>query len=96
MGYNNIGAYVQEVSKNMKSSSDSDSDENIATSKSNIKLMLAAAVVNEIRAEVLLKTNYTCSAGIAHNKILAKLTCGMNKPNKQTILPLNSIPFLYE
>lgn len=39
---------------------------------------------------------YQCSAGIAHNKILAKLVCGMNKPNKQTVLPKNSIPNLYQ
>ncbi len=31
---------------------------------------------------------YHCSAGIANNKTLAKLCCGINKPNKQTILPL--------
>lgn len=39
---------------------------------------------------------YDCSAGIAHNKILAKLACGMNKPNKQTILPLDEIPKLFK
>ena len=71
-------------------------DDQVTNKKSNIKLMLAAAIVNEIRAEVKSKTGFTCSAGIGHNKILAKLTCGMNKPNKQTILPLKSIPFLYK
>lgn len=39
---------------------------------------------------------YRCSAGIAHNKVLAKLACGLHKPNKQTILPLNSLAQLYE
>lgn len=41
-------------------------------------------------------SGYQCSAGIAHNKILAKLVCGMNKPNKQTVLPKNSIQNLYQ
>lgn len=38
---------------------------------------------------------YRCSGGIAHNKILAKLVCGMNKPNKQTVLPKHCIDLLY-
>lgn len=39
---------------------------------------------------------YRCSAGVAHNKILAKLVCGLHKPNKQTILPHEAVPQLYE
>lgn len=39
---------------------------------------------------------YKCSAGVAHNKILAKLVCGLHKPNKQTVLPHNSIPEFYK
>lgn len=41
-------------------------------------------------------SGYTCSAGISHNKILAKLSCGINKPNKQTILSLDSVEELYK
>lgn len=39
---------------------------------------------------------YRCSAGIAHNKILAKLACGFNKPNKQTVLPHANVSTLYK
>lgn len=39
---------------------------------------------------------YHCSAGIAHNKILAKLAAGMHKPNQQTILPQFCISELYQ
>lgn len=39
---------------------------------------------------------YECSGGVAHNKILAKLAAGINKPNKQTVLPLTEIPNLFE
>lgn len=38
---------------------------------------------------------FECSAGIAHNKILAKLVCGMNKPNKQTVLPVKNVSLLF-
>ncbi|KAG6448685.1 DNA polymerase eta [Manduca sexta] len=58
-------------------------------------LLIGAVIVSEIRAAVYNETGYRCSAGIAHNKILAKLVCGMNKPNKQTILPKHSINILY-
>lgn len=63
--------------------------------KSDIKLLIASSIVNEIRAEVKAKTGYECSAGIAHNKTLAKLVCGINKPNKQTLLPLKQIQEFY-
>lgn len=56
-----------------------------------IKLLVAASIVNEIRNVVKEKTGYDCSAGIAHNKPMAKMVCGLNKPNKQTIIPLKNI-----
>ncbi|KAF5281408.1 hypothetical protein FQA39_LY17804 [Lamprigera yunnana] len=59
-------------------------------------LAYGAVIVEEIRAAVFQRTGYTCSAGIAHNKILAKLACGLNKPNKQTILPQESVQHCYE
>ncbi|XP_045491464.1 DNApol-eta [Colias croceus] len=60
------------------------------------RLLVGAVIVSEIRAAVFEETGYQCSAGIAHNKILAKLVCGMNKPNKQTVLPKHSINLLYK
>lgn len=35
--------------------------------------------------------SYTCSAGIAHAKLLAKLGSAMHKPSGQTIIPLASV-----
>ncbi|CAH1389445.1 unnamed protein product [Nezara viridula] len=71
---------------------DSDSLKNTAS----LKLAVGALIVEEIRETVLSETGFKCSAGIAHNKILAKLACGLHKPNRQTILPLECVLELYK
>ncbi|TRY60043.1 hypothetical protein DNTS_010086 [Danionella cerebrum] len=60
-----------------------------------LRLTVAAVVVEEMRAAVEEHTGFQCSAGISHNKVLAKLACGLNKPNRQTLLPLVSVPQLF-
>lgn len=60
-----------------------------------IKLLVAASIVNEIRNVVKEKTGYECSAGIAHNKTMAKMVCSLNKPNKQTLIPIKNVPQLF-
>ncbi|KAK5640193.1 hypothetical protein RI129_011004 [Pyrocoelia pectoralis] len=62
----------------------------------NLKLAYGAVIAEEIRAAVLQQTGYTCSAGIAHNKILAKLAAGLNKPNQQTVLPQSGVESLFQ
>eukprot|EP01038_Epipyxis_sp_PR26KG_P014724 gene14724-19791_t len=65
------------------------------------KLMLCGSMlVAQLRKDVLDELGFTCSAGIAHNKKLAKLASAMHKPNKQTLVPtsivhllLRTIPF---
>ncbi|KAL3654578.1 hypothetical protein CASFOL_001563 [Castilleja foliolosa] len=59
-------------------------------------LACGALIVAELRLEVLKETEFTCSAGIAHNKMLAKLASGMNKPAQQTIVPCSSVMNLLE
>ncbi|XP_031835081.1 DNA polymerase eta isoform X2 [Nomia melanderi] len=59
------------------------------------KLAIAGIIVEELRADIFAKTGFKCSAGIAQNKILAKLACGLHKPNRQTILPPTSVSTLY-
>ena len=61
----------------------------------NRRLAAGAVIMEEIRQAVYDKTGFRCSAGIAHNKVLAKLACGINKPNKQTILPQSQVPNLF-
>ncbi|KAM3606534.1 uncharacterized protein V6R79_018181 [Siganus canaliculatus] len=60
-----------------------------------LQLTVGALIVEEMRAAVEKHTGFRCSAGISHNKVLAKLACGLNKPNRQTILPLDSVAELF-
>ena len=46
-------------------------------------MALAAEIIKDVRKEVEEKLKYTCSAGIAKNKMLAKLAAGWKKPNQQ-------------
>eukprot|EP00752_Nemacystus_decipiens_P013908 g12345.t1 len=50
-----------------------------------------AAVVSTLRAAVRSELGYSCTAGVAHNKLLAKLCSNMHKPNAQTVLPLDKV-----
>ncbi|XP_042512206.1 DNA polymerase eta isoform X2 [Macadamia integrifolia] len=54
-------------------------------------LACGAIIVADLRMQVFKETQFTCSAGIAHNKMLAKLASGMNKPAQQTVVPLSSV-----
>lgn len=103
LGYSSIGEYVSDISKRISDDPEGNDllknipeEDRKAFKKSDIKLLIGSSIVNEIRAAVKEQTGFECSAGIAHNKILAKLVCGMNKPNKQTILPLKHLSELYK
>uniref|UniRef100_A0AAQ5Z4N3 DNA polymerase eta n=1 Tax=Amphiprion ocellaris TaxID=80972 RepID=A0AAQ5Z4N3_AMPOC len=64
-------------------------------SSADLQLTVGALIVEEMRTAVEKHTGFRCSAGISHNKVLAKLACGLNKPNRQTILPLDSVAELF-
>ncbi|KPV75063.1 uncharacterized protein RHOBADRAFT_15469, partial [Rhodotorula graminis WP1] len=59
---------------------------------SDIALSLGALLVGDIRNAVRARLGYTCSAGIATNKMLAKLTSAWKKPNAQTVLRHCAVP----
>nr|AAI15308.1 Zgc:136881 [Danio rerio] len=65
------------------------------SSPADLHLAVGALIVEQMRAAVEEHTGFRCSAGISHNKVLAKLACGLNKPNRQTVLPLSSVPQLF-
>lgn len=60
-----------------------------------LQLAVGAVIVEEMRTAVEAETGFQCSAGIAHNKMLSKLACGINKPNRQTLVPMGSVPQLF-
>ncbi|KAM9018172.1 DNA polymerase eta [Ara ararauna] len=60
-----------------------------------LQLTMGAVIVEEIRVAVEAATGFRCSAGISHNKTLAKLACGLNKPNRQTLLSSRFVPQLF-
>ncbi|XP_068423904.1 DNA polymerase eta isoform X3 [Clinocottus analis] len=64
-------------------------------SPAELQLTVGAVIIEEMRAAVEKDTGYQCSAGISHNKVLSKLACGLNKPNRQTVLPLDSVTELF-
>jgi DNA polymerase eta len=51
-----------------------------------IAMLIGAEIIRSVRAAVWDTLSYTCSAGIAKNKMMAKLGSATNKPNKQTIV----------
>lgn len=51
-----------------------------------VAMLVGSEVVRTVRAAVRERLKYTCSAGIARNKMLAKLGSGHKKPNQQTIV----------
>lgn len=65
------------------------------TSNPDLQLTIGAVIMEEMRATVESVTGFRCSVGISHNKVLAKLACGRNKPNRQTVVSLSSVPQLF-
>ncbi len=59
--------------------------------RSDSLLWAGMAIAARLRAAVERATGFTCSAGVAHNKLLAKLCSAMHKPNQQTALPAGAV-----
>lgn len=57
-------------------------------------LLAGAVIAKRIRSRVAANLGYTLSAGIAHNKPLAKIASDSRKPNKQTAVPASAAPYL--
>ncbi|PWY90844.1 DNA/RNA polymerase [Aspergillus heteromorphus CBS 117.55] len=51
-----------------------------------VATLIGSEIVRSVRTAVWDKLSYTCSAGVARNKMTAKLGSACNKPNKQTIV----------
>ncbi|XP_030033705.1 DNA polymerase iota isoform X2 [Manduca sexta] len=59
------------------------------------RLRIASQIASEMRKKIFDDLGYTTCAGIAHNKLLAKLICPLHKPNDQTtIYPEHGTSFM--
>ena len=58
------------------------------------RLIVASKLAAEIRKRIYKELRVTCSAGIAHNKLLAKLVGSLHKPNQQALIFPCSGPML--
>ncbi|KAJ9647454.1 uncharacterized protein PV06_00167 [Exophiala oligosperma] len=51
-----------------------------------VAMNIGSEIVRGVRATIRERLKYTCSAGVARNKMMAKLGAGYRKPNQQTIV----------
>ncbi|XP_047536814.1 DNA polymerase iota [Vanessa atalanta] len=59
------------------------------------RLKVASQIANEMRHKIYDELGFTTCAGIAHNKLLAKLVCPFKKPNDQTtVFPEHGATFM--
>ncbi len=58
------------------------------------ELAAGALHIAALRRAVTERLGYTCSAGIGHSKLLAKLGSGLHKPAQQTLVPHAAVPGL--
>lgn len=65
---------------------DENGTETDATDWDDIAMLIGSEIIRSVRAAVWNQLSYTCSAGVARNKMMAKLGSGCNKPNKQTVV----------
>lgn len=60
-----------------------------------VATLIGSEIVRGVRAQVREKLGYTCSAGVASNKLLSKLGSAFKKPNEQTVIRSRAgLPFL--
>ncbi|ROV94891.1 hypothetical protein VSDG_07070 [Cytospora chrysosperma] len=51
-----------------------------------VAILIGSEIVRDVRAAIRAQLKYTCSAGIASNKMLSKLGSSHKKPNGQTVI----------
>lgn len=61
-----------------------------------VAILIGSEIVRDVRARVHEQLGYTCSAGIASNKLVSKLGSGFKKPNKQTVVRSRAVSAFLE
>ncbi|KAI6088471.1 DNA/RNA polymerase [Hypoxylon rubiginosum] len=51
-----------------------------------VAILIGSEIVRDVRAQIRRTLGYTCSAGVASNKMISKLGSGYKKPNQQTVI----------
>ncbi|RMY83600.1 hypothetical protein D0862_11654 [Hortaea werneckii] len=57
-----------------------------------IALLTASQIVRDVRQQIFDQLHFTCSAGLARNKMLSKLGSAYKKPANQTVIRNRAIP----
>jgi len=65
---------------------DTDETEHDDPDWDDIAILIGSEIIRTVRAVIREKLKYTCSGGIAQNKMLAKLGSAHKKPNQQTVI----------
>ncbi|KAK1671955.1 impB/mucB/samB family protein [Colletotrichum godetiae] len=61
-------------------------EESVDPDWDDVAILIGSEIVRDVRRQILEKLHYTCSGGIAKNKLLSKLGSGHKKPNQQTVI----------
>ncbi|CAH1253906.1 POLI [Branchiostoma lanceolatum] len=63
-----------------------ETEDDLLKDERHTRLVCGSQIAGEMRETLHSELGITCCAGIAHNKLLAKLVAGRHKPNQQTTL----------
>ena len=58
-----------------------------------IAMLIGSVIIRTVRSAIRERLKYTCSAGIARNKVVAKLGSAHKKPNQQTIVRNRAVQY---
>uniref|UniRef100_A0A5S6R178 DNA polymerase eta n=1 Tax=Trichuris muris TaxID=70415 RepID=A0A5S6R178_TRIMR len=86
-----IGHMVRLANENLTS----DAKETTEKADVLLRFLVGCVLANRLRRRIFEITQFRASAGIASNKMMAKLACGLNKPNKQTLVLPSMISALF-
>ncbi|KAI8937924.1 hypothetical protein NX059_005607 [Plenodomus lindquistii] len=59
-------------------------------------MVIASEIVRDVRKHIRDTLGYTCSGGVARNKMLSKLGSGYKKPNQQTVIRNRAVKHFLE
>ncbi|KAI0169796.1 DNA/RNA polymerase [Hypoxylon sp. FL1284] len=58
-----------------------------------VAILIGSEIVRDVRAQIRRTLGYTCSAGVAGNKMISKLGSAYKKPNQQTVIRNRAVQY---